>query len=235
VSHAESSEARKHGDAGDVLRLSDAAKRRACDHRLGKRRFAENRSALAAVVCALPRAKGLPQPFRLLGSDVAAIPVSCCWPPGSRGFIHHRSACRTQALGDGRADPLPTRRVTTYLWMAAPIPLRRAGHDRYPCLSNRSWNSSLATAAVQLCYQPPVRNSPRSRRFSSATRSRLPRFAGKGRENCAWATPGWARQPKTSKPMKNTALSAVPPGLRVPIEDRQETLDRPPPVPLGGR
>ena len=28
---------------------------------------------------------------------------------------------------------------------------------------------------------------------------------------------------------ENTALAAVPPGLRVPIEDRQETLDRPPP------
>jgi hypothetical protein len=36
-----------------------------------------------------------------------------------------------------------------------------------------------------LCYQPPVRNRPRSRRFSSATRS-CSTF-----RDYAWATPGW--------------------------------------------
>jgi hypothetical protein len=34
VSHAESSKGKEHGDAGDVVRLSDATQRRACDHRL---------------------------------------------------------------------------------------------------------------------------------------------------------------------------------------------------------
>jgi putative ABC transport system substrate-binding protein len=40
----------------------------------------------------------------------------------------------------------------------------------------------------ELCYQPPVRNSPRSRRFSSATRSRST-FCGKRTGNGAWFTP----------------------------------------------
>jgi hypothetical protein len=42
----------------------------------------------------------------------------------------------------------------------------------------------------QLCYQPPVRNSPRSRRFSSATRSRST-FRGKRTGNCALVHPRW--------------------------------------------
>jgi hypothetical protein len=41
-----------------------------------------------------------------------------------------------------------------------------------------------------LIYQPPVRKRPRSRRFSSATRSRST-FRGKRTGNCARAKPGW--------------------------------------------
>src|SRR5712672_2101689 len=45
-----------------------------------------------------------------------------------------------------------------------------------------------ASCQFELCYQPPARNRLKSRRFSSATRSRST-FRGKKTGNCAWFTP----------------------------------------------
>jgi hypothetical protein len=84
------------------------------------------------------------------------------------------------------------------------------------------------------CYQPPVRNRLKSRRFSSATRSRST-FRGKRTGNCGWLTPdgtirrsfrrtaagqlagGWKGETYPPPDKAMTPLKKLRPPLRPPL------------------